>query len=434
MGNVFGVAMTAGGVRAAAWKNGRPVILADSVPLLRLRNELERTVGAPATDVVQAGSAATSMQWLQSQHKVWEKAGMQLVRVIRSHTAVALLFAISQRFRTEGLTAVVECDGPRTRITLLELEGDLIEELSYYTDGADDPAQALRGAVAKAGRRISDIRVALILDSEERTGQIRYLLSPGSRVEYYPRQAIVQGAAVYAGILSGQVDGIVVQCIDFELGLQPENGSYTPMIPAATAYPAMEQKEFQVPAGKTTLDITLIEKCGGPLELGSYRISGIPAGTQRVAVALSVNANGALVPQAFLPGDSRRPLPMSAVAPATPAKAAQPAPKGDDTQTAVINALLPIYDNLYLAVSQPCTDAAYKRGIEQILKNITKQLSDLGAEPYGEIGEQFNPNLHNAVIHLPDFSMGKNEISRVFRRGFRKGSTVLRFADVQVAN
>lgn len=433
MGDMFGVHMTAGGARAAAWRNGRPEILADGVPALRLRNELERTAGAPATDVVLAGSAATSMRWIQSQRKTWKTAGLNLARTIRSHTAVALLFAISQRYRTEALTVVVECDGPKTRVTLLDLSEDVIEELSYYADSADDPSQAVRNAVAKGGRQMSEVRVALILDSEESAGQIRYLLSPGSRVEHYSRQAIVQGAAVYAGILSGKVDGIVMQCTDFELGLQPENGSYTPMLPAAATYPAMEQKEFQVPDGKTTLDITLMEKCGDLLELGSYRIRGIPAGTRTVTVALSLNTNGTLVPQAFLPGDSRKALPLSAVA-AAPAKPAQAAPSADNGNVAAVQALLPVYDNLYLAVSQPCSDPAYKKGIEQILKNLTKQLSDLGAQPYGAVGERFDPNLHNAVIHLPDYNLGENEISRVFRRGIRVNGKILRVADVQVAN
>ncbi len=436
MGTIFSVDMMSGGVRAATWRNGRPEIVAEGVPTLRLKKTLEQKLGAPVTDVVQASSAATSMRWLQTQRKTWKTAGLNLVRTIRSHTAVALLFAISQRYRTEALTVVVECDGPKTKVTLLELSGDLIEELSYYIDSADDPAQAVRNALAKGGRQISDVRVALILDSEERAGQIRYLLSPGSRVQYYRREAIVQGAAVYAGILSGKVDGIVMQCIDFELGIQPENGSYTPMIPAATTYPAIQKTEFQVPDGKTTLDITLMEKCGDLLELGSYRISGIPAGTKTVTIQLDLNTSGELVPQAFLPGNPRNALPLSAVTAVTaaPAKPERAAPSADNGNVAAVQAMLPVYDNLYLAVSQPCSDPAYKKGIEQILKNLIKQLSDLGAEPYGTVGEQFDPKIHNAVIHLPDYNLGENEISRVFRQGIRMNGKVLRIADVQVAN
>ena len=96
--------------------------------------------------------------------------------------------------------------------------------------------------------------------------------------------------------------------------------------------------------------------------------------------------------------------------------------------------ILPIYDNLERALNQPCTDEAYKKGVELTMTELKKIFDGLGVEIYGEIGDAFNPELHNAVMHNEDESLGENVISIVFQKGFKSGDKVIRFAMVQVAN
>ena len=96
--------------------------------------------------------------------------------------------------------------------------------------------------------------------------------------------------------------------------------------------------------------------------------------------------------------------------------------------------ILPIYDNLERALNQPCTDEAYKKGVEMTMTELKKIFESLGVEIYGEIGEEFNPELHNAVMHNEDEALGENVISMVFQKGFKSGDKVIRFAMVQVAN
>lgn len=96
--------------------------------------------------------------------------------------------------------------------------------------------------------------------------------------------------------------------------------------------------------------------------------------------------------------------------------------------------LLPVYDNLERALNQETQDAAYKKGVEMTMTELVKIFTGLGVEIYGEAGEEFDPNLHNAVMHTEDENLGENVISLVFQKGFKIGEKVVRFAMVQVAN
>ena len=96
--------------------------------------------------------------------------------------------------------------------------------------------------------------------------------------------------------------------------------------------------------------------------------------------------------------------------------------------------LLPVYDNLERALNQPCTDEAFKKGVEMTMNELVKIFTALGVEIFGNVGEEFDPNLHNAVMHTEDENLGENVISQVFQKGFRIGEKVVRFAMVQVAN
>ena len=96
--------------------------------------------------------------------------------------------------------------------------------------------------------------------------------------------------------------------------------------------------------------------------------------------------------------------------------------------------LLPVYDNLERALLQPTEDAAYKKGVEMTMNELVKIFTALGVEIFGQVGEPFDPNIHNAVMHIESEELEENTISAVFQKGFKIGDKVVRFAMVQVAN
>ena len=100
----------------------------------------------------------------------------------------------------------------------------------------------------------------------------------------------------------------------------------------------------------------------------------------------------------------------------------------------VVAKILPIYDNLERALNQETADAAYKKGVELTMNELLKIFGTLGVEVFGNVGEEFDPDLHNAVMHTDDESLGENAIAQVFQKGFKIGDKVIRFAMVQVAN
>ena len=96
--------------------------------------------------------------------------------------------------------------------------------------------------------------------------------------------------------------------------------------------------------------------------------------------------------------------------------------------------LLPVYDNLERALNQACTDEAFKKGVEMTMNELVNILTGLGVEIFGNVGDEFDPNIHNAVMHTENPDLGENTISMVFQKGFKIGEKVVRFALVQVAN
>ena len=99
-----------------------------------------------------------------------------------------------------------------------------------------------------------------------------------------------------------------------------------------------------------------------------------------------------------------------------------------------IEKLLPVYDNLERALAQDTEDAAYKKGVEMTMTQLVSILNGMGVEIFGAVGETFDPNLHNAVMHTEDEGAAENTITQVFQKGFKMGEKIVRFAMVQVAN
>ena len=99
-----------------------------------------------------------------------------------------------------------------------------------------------------------------------------------------------------------------------------------------------------------------------------------------------------------------------------------------------VEKLLPVYDNLERALNQPTEDEAYKKGVEMTMTQLVGIFSGLGVEIFGNVGDAFDPNFHNAVMHTEDENFGENTICQVFQKGFKLGEKIIRFAMVQVAN
>ena len=99
-----------------------------------------------------------------------------------------------------------------------------------------------------------------------------------------------------------------------------------------------------------------------------------------------------------------------------------------------VAAFLPVYDNLERALKQETADEAYKKGVEMTMKGLQDALTGLGVELIPALGESFDPNRHNAVMHCEDEAVGENTIVEVFQQGFLCGDKVIRFSMVKVAN
>ena len=106
----------------------------------------------------------------------------------------------------------------------------------------------------------------------------------------------------------------------------------------------------------------------------------------------------------------------------------------NDAKSETVLAFLPVYDNLERALKQDTTDEAFKKGVEMTMNQLREVLKKLGVEEIPALGQPFDPNLHNAVMHVEDDSVGENTIVDVFQAGFKSGDKVVRFAMVKVAN
>ena len=95
--------------------------------------------------------------------------------------------------------------------------------------------------------------------------------------------------------------------------------------------------------------------------------------------------------------------------------------------------LLPIIDNLERAAAFDDGDKV-REGLKMIASTVSSSLAKLGVESYGEAGDKFDPNLHNAVMHEEDDSERENEITDVFQKGYKKGNKIIRFAMVKTVN
>lgn len=99
----------------------------------------------------------------------------------------------------------------------------------------------------------------------------------------------------------------------------------------------------------------------------------------------------------------------------------------------VLKELLPVLDNLERAISVDGSVDDLKKGVEMTINQFCTSLTKLGVEEIAADGD-FNPNVHNAVMHVEDENLAANQVAEVFQKGYKKGDKVLRYSMVKVAN
>lgn len=106
-----------------------------------------------------------------------------------------------------------------------------------------------------------------------------------------------------------------------------------------------------------------------------------------------------------------------------------------DAYADAVGEILPVLDNFERALQYKESDAeSMARGLEMILKSFEETLAKMGVREIEALGKSFDPELHNAVMHVDDENYGENEIVEVFMKGYVKGDKVLRHSMVKVAN
>ena len=106
-----------------------------------------------------------------------------------------------------------------------------------------------------------------------------------------------------------------------------------------------------------------------------------------------------------------------------------------DATAKAVSEILTVADSLEMALkAAENAPEEFKKGIELVAAQMQSALAKLNVEKFGEVGEEFNPELHNAVSKVEDDSLGENVIAQVFQSGYKTGDKIIRHAMVQVAN
>ncbi len=95
---------------------------------------------------------------------------------------------------------------------------------------------------------------------------------------------------------------------------------------------------------------------------------------------------------------------------------------------------LTVLDNASRAIAADSSGEDYCKGLEMIIKQFLNLPEKMGVTPLANVGDEFNPNFHEAVMHVEDETLGENVIAEVLQQGYKMGDTVIRAAMVKVAN
>lgn len=284
---------------------------------------------------------------------------------------------------------------------------------------------------------------------------LRKYINTNTMTGVYNEEDLALGGAVMCGILEGRYSGpLLINVLSHAMSIRTENDTLTTLLARNTAFPCEEKKVFtNVQADQPVLRLWLYEGDGKTITsdklVSCIRITDAPccgAGKAQIEIKLFVDANGFfrvdarelttgktlnLERSAEETGSLLRPL---SDAPEQPVPAAPPRTEDPDAVQALVLKFLPVYDDLLLALEQPTTDAAFKKGIHQTMKKLTGIFRELGVEMYGDRGETFDPRIHNAVMHMKSDRYADNTVVKVLQKGVKLNGKIIRFAMVQVAN
>ena len=105
-----------------------------------------------------------------------------------------------------------------------------------------------------------------------------------------------------------------------------------------------------------------------------------------------------------------------------------------DATVDTVKKLLPVLDNFERALNYECKDEEFKKGIALIQNTLTEVFDNIGVKEIPAMDEQFDPNLHEAVMHIDNPAYGENIVTDVYRKGYMLGDKVIRHTMVIVAN
>lgn len=103
----------------------------------------------------------------------------------------------------------------------------------------------------------------------------------------------------------------------------------------------------------------------------------------------------------------------------------------------VVEKILPVIDNFergLAAVPEEQKEDAFVTGMDKIYKQLLASLEEMGVKPIEALGQEFDPNFHNAVMHVEDEELGENIVAEEFQKGYMYRDTVVRHSMVKVAN
>ena len=104
---------------------------------------------------------------------------------------------------------------------------------------------------------------------------------------------------------------------------------------------------------------------------------------------------------------------------------------------AIVEKLLPVVDNFergFSTVAEEDKDDAFVKGMEMVYKQMMTMLESVDVKPIEAVGKEFNPDLHNAVMHVEDETVGENIVVDEFQKGYTYRDSVVRYSMVKVAN
>ena len=316
-----------------------------------------------------------------------------------------------------------------TREHFLKLTQDLMEEMSKHILQLIHHTPIHRVVLTSDAANIYGIGDILRFDAEG---------AQYSAVD--PSYAVAFGAAWQAGFRCGECNVFLETQYLQNISLQ----SQFPLMESCQVTPIIQIYKLEK-NGQSQAGFTLVEKsadCTVQDRYIHYVISEIPKKTENdpgIDVVLTADCHGLWQIRAVDVASGKK-LPVKQAAGETTAQLRPQLASGhkevpsQKQEEEWIRKMLPVYDNLDRALKQPTSDAAYQKGVQLTMKELEKIFGEMGVEFFGQVGERFDPNVHNAVVHVYDGSRGENEISQVIERGVRHWGRILRFATVQVAN